>query len=608
MSTEERNETVEPTRSPTPFRLWSSVLPKAIGPGVVAALLVGLGGISAVAIHVLNRQGDAYREREGAALAQLFAVALGSVDDQDEQGVGDLLQQLGRTERVRRARWVARDGTVRYRWPANNDLADRASTTYGGSGSEFLAAAPIRSAGGEPRGTVELSITPALLPTPWARLGIGIGLSAGAALLGMVILYVGLRRHLKPAAAIQRNLQSYADGIETQLLALTLSDSLGHVAQAWNALVRELAGLQGRRGASAEDGAVDDVLQRFETRRLREILDRLPLGVMQIGQDNHVRYANGSARALLGHTADDLVGVSLADAVEEEAVAQALASARSRSAAGVTIDRARGEGEQERTLRFCVPPMRPDEDETLVTIQDVSTLKEAQRAQNTFLHHVAHELRAPLTNIRAYAETLGEEMFDNEQTRKECYNTINSETQRLSRLVEDILSIAQLESGTARLAMGDVDLARMVRQMVQDNQGVADEKKIDLTLKLAPKVPTIRGDKQRLSVLVNNLISNAIKYTPKQGRVDISLEITERGLLLSVADTGIGIDPADQPHVFDKFFRASHPEVQKEAGTGLGLAMAREVAQSHGGHIHLQSEPGQGTTFTLELPRPAGDA
>jgi signal transduction histidine kinase len=217
-------------------------------------------------------------------------------------------------------------------------------------------------------------------------------------------------------------------------------------------------------------------------------------------------------------------------------------------------------------------------------------------------------LRTPLTNVQAYAETLTGPGFDDEQTRRECYNVIISETRRLSRLVEDILNISQLEVGTARIEMDTVDLVRLLRQIVQDHLGAADEKQIDLTLKLAPKVPKLRGDKQRLSVLMTNLIGNAVKYTPEGGQVDVALEVGERCLEITVADTGIGISPEDQRHVFEKFYRAASDDVQMIAGTGLGLAIAREVARLHGGDIRLESKPGEGSRFVVELPRPVGDS
>jgi signal transduction histidine kinase len=123
-----------------------------------------------------------------------------------------------------------------------------------------------------------------------------------------------------------------------------------------------------------------------------------------------------------------------------------------------------------------------------------------------------------------------------------------------------------------------------------------------LTLSIPPKVPRICGDKHRLAVLLNNLIGNAVKYTPDGGRVEVILEAGESWVQVSVKDTGLGISDEDQKHVFEKFYRSGDDDVQQIKGTGLGLAIAREVARLHGGDITLQSEVGAGSTFTVELP------
>ncbi|MFQ5472659.1 MAG: sensor histidine kinase, partial [Dehalococcoidia bacterium] len=192
--------------------------------------------------------------------------------------------------------------------------------------------------------------------------------------------------------------------------------------------------------------------------------------------------------------------------------------------------------------------------------------------------------------------------FDDESTRKECYNVIISESKRLSTLVEDILSVSQLEVGSLRLELADVDILKLMRAMVQDNLGRADAKQIDLRLKLPPKAPAVRGDKQRLAILISNLIGNAIKYTPSGGQVDVHLEAQDDSLRITVADTGIGIAESDQKHVFDKFYRVASEAVQQTSGTGLGLAIAREIARLHGGDIELQSALGRGSTLIVELP------
>jgi two-component system phosphate regulon sensor histidine kinase PhoR len=596
--------------------LCSGVLPEALGLAFVATLLAGFVAAGAIAKHTLRTQVEACATQEGQTLAQTFAAALGSVAAQDGQAAQDLLQKLC-TNEAWRVQWVGQDGQPRAQWPMDYSASGQPGTAgasqsaSGSSGpvSEREAArtytATVYSVTGEKAGAVHLQVAARGLGQHTAELWKLYALAAGATLVLFAFLYRQLRHHLRPMAAIQSSLSSHAAGIEKELVTLTLSDSLGEVARTWNHLIAETAEWQ-RRARSGETADLDkEMVQRFETRTLRQILDRLPFGVLRVGHDQRVSYANAFSAELLGRSAEDLVGTPLTVAVGEEAVARAAAGIGTRSGA-VSLDRNRGQDDHQITLRFLIlPPDQGSGGETLITIQDVSHLQEAERARDNFLYHVTHEFRTPLTNIQAYTETLTKQEFDDEQTRKECYNVIVSETRRLSRLVEDILNVSQLEVGSARLEMGDVDLLRLMRQTVQDNLGAADEKGIDLTLKLPPKVPKIRADKQRVAVLLNNLIGNAIKYTPHGQRVDVVLRVTDRAVEISVTDTGIGIEPADQPHVFDKFYRAANDSVQAVSGSGLGLAIAREVARLHGGDIQLESEPGTGSTFVVQLPKPA---
>jgi two-component system phosphate regulon sensor histidine kinase PhoR len=473
----------------------------------------------------------------------------------------------------------------------------------------LTALAEVRRLSGEPAGQVQLE------RSARARFGSGLALlwpwslAGGITLLVFAGFYRGLRRHLRPVAVIEHTLRTYADGLEKELLTLTLSDSLGAAARGWNRVVEQLGQTQRLLGDSAAERSANEVLARYENTVFRTLVDRLPFGVLRVGAEQAIGYANASAAALLGRLTNDLVGQKIGDMVDNGAVLQALAAVQARPRGELAVDHSRTDGEHEFTLRFRIMPATgAGAGDVLVTIEDISQLREGQRARDNFLYHVTHELRTPLTNIHAYVETLTKPDFDDEQTRKECYNVLISETERLSRLVEDILSISQLEVGTARFEPGEVDLTRLVRQMVQDNLGAADGKKIDLTLSLPPKVPKIRGDKQRLCVLLNNLVGNAIKYTPAAGKVQVKLELRDQRVLIAVSDTGIGIAPKDQPHVFDKFYRAADEAVQMVPGTGLGLALAREVARLHGGDIFLKSELGQGSVFTIELPLAAAEA
>jgi signal transduction histidine kinase len=240
--------------------------------------------------------------------------------------------------------------------------------------------------------------------------------------------------------------------------------------------------------------------------------------------------------------------------------------------------------------------------ECVVVVRDVSQQIRAERAREEFITQVTHELRTPLTNIRAYTETLSSGMFDDPKLLTECYNVITKETRRLSRLVEDILSVSQLEVGTIDLKTDDVDLRTLLTDSVRDVRGLADEKNIDLRLALPSKMEPIRADRDKLAVVLNNLLGNAIKYTPAHGNVVVGCQFAAGDVTLTVKDSGIGIGPADQARIFEKFQRACDPAVKDIPGTGIGLYTAREIVRRHGGEVEVISEKGKGSTFLVRLP------
>lgn len=568
--------------------LWDGALPEMIGLALATVLVGSLAAVGVIGQRSLHRHEALHRAQTCGLLAQSLASALGSLPERSALTAEIILTGPSVSNPEFTVRWLGDDGAVRFE-----------SAPRPGERSGPAVSAPVVTAGGANEGRVEVTCS--------GGGGVGGGgalwrdwwLVTAASLGAFLVLYRRLRRNLRPIQAVESSLRAYASGVECDLRSLALGDGFGRVASAWNSLIEELAEARAG-GAGGREEPPSDVLARFETRKLLQVLDRMPVGLLRVGGDRRVTYANASAGELLESPAAALVGRPLGEVLDESAIARALSES---SARPVSVDRASSKGQRETAMRVLVAPLDADarHGERLVTIQDITHLHEAERARDKFLYHVTHELRTPLTNIQAYAETLTRSDFDDEQTRKECYNIIMSETRRLSRLVEDILSVSQLEAGTARIEPGDVDLTRLLRQTVQDHLGHADEKKIDLTLELPPKPPKFRGDKQRLAVLFNNLIGNALKYTPGGGRVQVRLEVEEGNVRVSVADNGVGIAAEDQPHVFEKFYRAA-AQADEVPGTGLGLAIAREVARLHGGDIRVQSEAGRGSTFTVELP------
>ena len=229
-------------------------------------------------------------------------------------------------------------------------------------------------------------------------------------------------------------------------------------------------------------------------------------------------------------------------------------------------------------------------------------LRELDRLKDEFLSLVSHELRTPLTSIRGYLDlVLDEEAGELNPEQQRFLRAVERNSGRLLRLVGDLLFVAQADAGRLTLERAKVDLSSVAADCVEGARPVADQKEIELTLATTP-VPELVGDRGRLTQVLDNLISNALKFTPEGGRVEVGTAATDGTVVLEVADSGMGIPAVEQPRLFERFFRAASATEQAIPGTGLGLAIVKAIVEAHGGSITLESAPGVGTTFRVELP------
>ena len=234
-----------------------------------------------------------------------------------------------------------------------------------------------------------------------------------------------------------------------------------------------------------------------------------------------------------------------------------------------------------------------------ITMQDITYLKQIDRLKNEFVHTVSHDLRSPLTAILGYVDLLDRVGPVNDQQREFIHRVQNS-VQSITSLVNDLLELGRIEAGfdTQREV---VSLDGIIRFALETLGGQISEKKLNLHVDLPTDMPPVRGNPIRLRQMVDNLIGNAIKYTQEGGEIAIAVEVQKDQDILRIADNGPGIPPSDQPHIFEKFYRAGNVP-KGVGGSGLGLAIVKSIIDNHQGRIWVESLLGRGTTFTVVLP------
>ena len=229
-------------------------------------------------------------------------------------------------------------------------------------------------------------------------------------------------------------------------------------------------------------------------------------------------------------------------------------------------------------------------------------LKSLDRLKDDFMSSVTHELRTPLTSIRALSELMQDDPSMETAQRQQFLGIIVSETERLTRLVNQVLDMAKIESGHGEWHNADLDLVALVRQSVQTTAELMRERGAQLVLDLPEQPLVLRADADRLTQVMLNLLSNAAKFVPLgQGRVEVRMRVTEHEVRVEVQDNGPGVPPAQHQQVFEKF-RQGGDSVSRPQGTGLGLPISRQIVEHFGGRLWLESVPGQGATFGFSLP------
>jgi len=226
-------------------------------------------------------------------------------------------------------------------------------------------------------------------------------------------------------------------------------------------------------------------------------------------------------------------------------------------------------------------------------------LDQLERLRRDLVANVSHELKTPISALRAHLENLLDGV---ERPDPETLQVMLAQSDRLGRLVDQLLDLSRLESGDVPLQREQVALAPLVSEVLSEIEVARADRGVALERRLAEDLPPVFADRERIHQVLFNLLDNAVRFTPDGGSVTVSAERHDGAVDVHVADTGSGIAPEHLPRLFERFYRVDPARSKKEGGTGIGLAIARSVVEAHGGRIWAESSPGQGSVFTFELP------
>jgi two-component system phosphate regulon sensor histidine kinase PhoR len=242
----------------------------------------------------------------------------------------------------------------------------------------------------------------------------------------------------------------------------------------------------------------------------------------------------------------------------------------------------------------------------LITLHDMTSIRRLENMRSEFVANVSHELRTPLAAIRGFSETLKLGALQDPETASSFLQIILDESDRLNRLVNDLLDLSKIESNRLPLKYEQITLAPLVAEIIQLLEQQMKAKQLAYEISGQLQV-TVEADRDRLRQIIINLLHNSIQYTPPNGKVLIAWETTQDKLQISVSDSGIGIPHEDLPHVFERFFRVDRARSRHSGGTGLGLSITKHLVEMHKGQITVSSELDRGSTFLITLPLKAYD-
>jgi len=392
-----------------------------------------------------------------------------------------------------------------------------------------------------------------------------------------------------PIKEITRTATEMAEGNFNASVKVKGSDEIGQLAQAFNYMTNRL-----KEALNANEE---------EKEKLASILSNMSDGVIATDEQGRVIVLNRRAKDMLRLEEQEAMGRQIADLLS---IPKQQVDAHVLGADHTAVIEFADRRDEPILVRATFTPIHRRGQGitgTIIVLHDVTEQEQLERSRREFVANVSHELRTPLTTINSYLEALNDGALDDPELARNFLGVTRNETERMIRLVNDLLQLSRLDSGQTALRREPVDLAAMLEDVADRFSFQLRKRKIGISIQTDRRLPAVSADPDQLDQVLDNLVSNAIKYTPEGGAIEIIASRSGHDKVeVAVKDTGIGIPEKDLSRIFERFYRVDKARSRSMGGTGLGLSIAREIVKAHGGDIRIDSVVNQGTTVTFSLP------
>ena len=411
------------------------------------------------------------------------------------------------------------------------------------------------------------------------------------ACLALLLSFYFAKRFSAPLVNITAVADAISKGDYSKRINIQHKDEIGLLAKAFN------------RMAQHSQQRLNEM--EMERNRLAMIFTGMVEGVIYVNKQQEIIHINQAAANMLNLSTITSIKLVLAKQIAIPEITDAVQTAISQHTVVKTQVQRNLNKEQNEVIDIYVAALNNEQKDSVgavIVLNDISELAYLERVRRDFVANASHELKTPITAIRGFTEMILDDSTMPEDIRNRFIKKIEAQSIRLASLVTDLMSISRLEANQTGVIFEAIDLTASVKQTIANAGYNADEKNISISSQLPKGKTIISGDQQEINQLLDNLINNAIKYTPAKGNINISLDKLQGQARISVKDTGIGISLAHQQRIFERFYRIDKARSRDLGGTGLGLSIVKNIVEKHQGTITVTSKINHGSTFSVFLP------